>query len=387
VRLVYRALLMTAIMLVPLAPARAFAADVRSGNEVRITSNQAINDDLYLTGNTVDVEGPVNGDVVVFGGTVNLLGPVAGDVIAAGGTTVVAGPVRGSVRVAGGDVTVRSRVTHDVLVAAGTVTLQPQASVGRDALLGAGNATVTAPVARNLIARANELTLASHVGGNVQAEVGTLHLAPGATIDGNLDYTSGQQAQIDPGATVRGQIQHRQPEAPSQPSPVETIWLVLLGWLRALVGLFVFGLLFVLPFRHFSRQTIRTLATAPWESLGIGFGVLAGVPVAAFFIFILGLIVGGWWIAMMLVALYAIAVVLGYVVASIFTGYALLTRVGRSEISIVLALLSGLEILLLLGLVPVVGLVVGLAATTFGLGALALTAYRVNRTERGASAT
>ena len=357
--------LMGLALLVALAPTRTFAADIRQGDVVTVGPTQTINDDLYAFGETVDIQGRVNGDVVAAGGTVTIHGTVTGDLLAAGGTTTVAGTVGGTVRAAGGTTTIDGPVAKDVLVTGGTVRLEPGARVGRDLLTGAGSVILAGQVARN-----------------VQAGNGTLRLDDNAVVGGNLTYSSEQRAQIAPGARVQGTITHHAP-------PRSGIWPAggplgpeadrVIGWLRALVGLSVLGILFVLLAPGYSRRTADTLGRAPWLSLALGLALLIGVPVAALLVFVVGLFIGGWWLALMAMALYASALMLGIAVSGLFVGRWLLERTGRRQVPLVGAVLLGLVLLLLVSVVPVAGGIVVCVAMLTGLGALVVTALRSSR--------
>src|SRR2546430_1145794 len=102
-----------------------------------------------------------------------------------------------------------------------------------------------------------------------------------------------------------------------------------IGWLRTLVGLGVLGVVFVLLAPGYSRRTADTLGRSPWRSLALGLALLIGVPVAALLAFVVGLFIGGWWLALMAVALYAGALMLGIAVSGLFVGRWLLERSGR----------------------------------------------------------
>ena len=299
-------LLLGLALLIALAPTQTFAAEPLQGNNVTVSRNQIINDDLYAFGGTVTIQGRVNGDVVALGGTVTVDGPVSGDLLVGGGTVSVLGRVGRSVRATGGTVTIDAPVGTDVAVAGGTVTLGSGARVGRDVLANAGATTVYGRVGRNV-----------RVGG------GTLRLDDGAVVGGNLIYTSNQQAAIATGATVRGTIQRHTPQRmgfwPAAGLFGRTGDSVV-GWLRTLIGLFVLGLLFVLLAPRFGRRTVGTLGGSPWASLGLGIALLIGVPIAALLVFVVGLFVGGWWLALILLALYGIALVLSVAVAGLFLG-------------------------------------------------------------------
>lgn len=363
-------------VLLTLTPARTFAADFREGGSVSIPAGQTVNDDLYIFGGTLSIQGKVNGDVVTSGGTITVNGPVTGDLITAGGTVNVSSKVDGSVRAAGGTVTINGPVGQDVLFAGGTLNIGPNARVGRDLLIGSGSATVTGPITRNIRAGSGDLTLSGPVGGDVHANVGSLQLTSGAVVKGRLSYTSEQAAVVEPGAKVQS-IQRQIPRDAG--GPVNRTNNFVVPWLRRLVGLLLLGLGFVLVFPGFSRRTAGTLGGSPWASLGLGFALLLVVPIVALILFIVGLFIGGWWLAVIMLTAYATALLLGVVVAGLFLGGWVLGRAGWSRGHITLALLLGVVLLMLVGLVPYVGGLVFFLATLFGLGALALAFMHARR--------
>ena len=67
-----------------IVPATALAAEVRSGDTVTVGPDQIIDDDLYVFGNNVLVQGSVHGDVIAAGSSVTIAGHVTGSVMAAG---------------------------------------------------------------------------------------------------------------------------------------------------------------------------------------------------------------------------------------------------------------------------------------------------------------
>ena len=362
------------LLLVTAFPSVALAADIRQGDRVEVGPTEIIDDDLYVFAREIIVRGTVNGDVVVAGSDIRVEGPVSGDVIVAGGTLHLTGPIGGSIRAAGGTLEVAGEVGEDLVYAGGN--LSTTAAVNRDALVATNQGRFDGAVGRNVLGSAGTLTLANRVGGDVQVQVGTLQLTDTAVVGGNLIYTSDKEAQIAPGAQVQGRIERVAP--PDRPSPVESFIRRLIGWLQALVGLLVLGALFALLFPAFSRRTVRTLNDAPWPSLGIGCATIVVAPIVALIVFIVGLFVGGWWLALFLLALYAFALFLGYVISGLFVGRFVLDRAGQGRLHVVVALLVGLALLLLVGLVPILGPIVGLVAVLFGLGALVLTAVRVH---------
>jgi cytoskeletal protein CcmA (bactofilin family) len=378
-RLLGATLLAVCLGLVLAAPAS--AADVRQGQAVVIAPSETIDDDLYLFGSTITILGTVNGDVVAAGSTVAIGGRVNGSVMAAGGSTTITGDVRGSVRAAGGAVDVSGPVGADLLAGAGSLRVAPSGRIGRDVLAGGGSAELLAGVGRNVLAAGDTITLGGPVGGDVRVQAGTLRLAPGADVQGSLAYTSGNAADIQPGATVHGQVERMEP--PNQPAAQRSApaWVAgaAIGWLQGLVGLGVAALVFTFLFPAFARRTAATLFAAPWPSLGSGVVASLALPLLAVVTFVSGLVVGGWWLALFMLAAYALLGVLGLLSAAEVIGVQCLGWLRQPQRHPAWPTLLGLLVLWLLGLVPMVGGLILFVATAFGAGALLLSLVQVHR--------
>jgi cytoskeletal protein CcmA (bactofilin family) len=361
--------------LLALAPAAAQAADLRQGNDVTIPAGVTVDDDLYAAGGTVHVNGTIAGSLIAAGGTIDVSGTVQHDVMVTGGTVTISGPVMGTIRVASGNLRLSGSVGQDVVAAAGTIDVGPGTTIGRDLVLTGANATVAGQVGRDLTAAASMLDLGGSVVGNVKADVTNLHLENGASIGGNLDYGSDNAARIDSGATVTGTVTHSPAQFTHQPTAAQRALDTFVDWIRLVVGLFVLGLLVLLPFGAFGRRAAGAIGADPLPSLGLGLAVLIGVPIAALVVFVLGLLVGGWPLAPAALALLAIGAAVGYVLAAVFVGRAAF-RLLRTEAHPLLELLVGLVVLTAVGLIPILGGLVDAAAVVMGLGALALTLFR-----------
>ena len=125
-----------------------------------------------------------------------------------------------------------------------------------------------------------------------------------------------------------------------------------------------------------ASRAIDTLRAQPWPSLGIGAAILIIPPIVALIVFIVGIIIGGWWLGVLLLPIWIVLLAVGYVVSGFLLGRLLFARLGWAGYHDALALLGGLFVLALVGLLPVLGGFVGLAAVVFGAGALALTVSR-----------
>ena len=358
-------------------PLTAFAADVRSGDDITIGPTDVVTDDVYAFGANILVQGTVYGDVIAAGSNVTINGHVTGSVMAAGNAVTVNGPVDGSLRVAGNMVTLGAPVGTDVLAAGSAVTLNPVGAVGRDLLAAGSSVTVQAPVERNVKASGGTLTLAAPVGGAVDATVSNLVIGSGAAIEGPIAYVSAQPATVSPGANLEQPLQRTEPPTRST-APWEIGGLDLLMWLRGFVGLAIFGSLLALAFPRVATTVADTGERRWLASLGLGFALLVAVPVVACLVFVIGLMIGGWWIGPMLLGLYTVLLVLAYVTFAEWVGLTAL-RLNKRTAHPAVAMLLGVLIVSLVGLMPVLGVLVGFAAVLFGLGALALSGWRAYR--------
>jgi hypothetical protein len=340
-------------------------AEVRTGESIDVPAGQTVDGNFHAVGGTVTIGGDVVGDVVVAGGTVIISGHVRGDVLAAGSTVVVTGAVDGDVRAIGGDVSVSTTTTGDVMVAGGTVNVAGR--VGGDALVAGSDATVRAPVGHSLYVAGAVTRLSGPVGRNVVAAGDHLVLADGCAITGDVDFT-GHRYERSAAATVGGTIKH---------TPAETESRVLVrsgvvGWLQGLVGLAVFGALWLTLFRGFALRAMDTLASRPAVSFGVGCGVLFVSPMALGVVFAFGLIVGGWWMSLFGGAILAMAAALTFpLVAGLFGRRFLMGPLrAKSEMGPMLVALLAMSLLML---VPVLGAVLTCAIVVFGLGSITLT--------------
>jgi cytoskeletal protein CcmA (bactofilin family) len=315
--------------LVLAAPARAF--DHRSGDSILIPEGEVVNDDLYLFGNTITINGTVKGDVVAFGSTITIgqTGIVEEDLTAAGQSVTVNGQVQDDARIAGAALLVDSNgvIGEDLIGAGYSLEARPGSQIGQDVVFGGGQAVLAGDIGGDVQVGANSLVIQGSIAGDVYAELGRaenmpsfmpfsfmpnmpqvpsvpggLTVRPGAEIGGDLDYTSLQQASIPPGA-VAGETSHQVPELPeSKPEeapeekPAEKVEIKrddgftrVSRWffsnLQGFLALMVVGLLMVWLLPRFVNNSVAALQAKPWPSLGWGF-----VSLIAFFIVFMALI-------------------------------------------------------------------------------------------------
>jgi cytoskeletal protein CcmA (bactofilin family) len=358
--------------------APAWAIDARSGDAV-VVSGETINDDLYLSGSSVRVDGFVNGNVFAAGQSVTIEGTVTGSVVAAGQNVLVTGHVGGTVIAAGQTVNSAASIGRDLVAAGSQVTVAEEGSVANDLAMAGAQTLVAAPVGRNVWASGSGVSLDAAVGGDVNAQAEQLSLGRGAVVEGDMSYTSDKGVALAPGASVKGTTTHKFPEKREGTERrsgglLGAFAARALAWIRGLIGLAIFGLLVVLPFQDSMRRASTTLGTKPLPSIGLGLAFLFIAPVVALMVFVFGLFSGGSWIGLFGLALYAMAIAVGYEVGALWVGTFVLGRLlSKPDVHPGWGVLAGVLVISILAIVPFLGGLITFVATLFGLGALVLT--------------
>ena len=363
------------------------AADFRNGDTVTIKSGETVNDDLYLTGADVTVDGTVNGDLVIFAQRITINGTVNGNINVAGQNVTIKGTVSKSVRSAGAKVLLSGSINGDLVALCESLSVAGDGSIGRDLVVTGGTINVEGPVNGNLKSSSGKLLINSNVGGNVEVETNQLKLGPSANINGNLVYTSKDRAAMAGGSSIKGQTIYHPVEKEKQPSAPsgETIGQAIGAAMSAIVGFLIAliliitlikygaalltGIILIVLAKKQLNEIIAVLKQEPWPCLGWGALLFIFVPVAIFIAFIL---IVGIPLGSIALAIYIIGLYLAHIITALFLGKWILGS-GNNQAStgkMIGALALGLFIVYLAGLIPFICVFTDLAVILFGFGAI-----------------
>lgn len=354
-------------------PLRA-SAQTFSGNQkiVTLRKDETVNQDYFAGGNTVILDGTVNGDTYIGGGQIEVNGYINGDLLIAGGQVTVLGTVTQDVRVMGGNVIVEGNVGKNVSEVGGNLTIDKDAKIGGNAVLAGGEIAILAPV-RNLTVAGGNVRLESKTLGNVNATTGNLALLPGAVINGNLEYWSGQKAAISSGASIEGKtIYHRVVSSKTKDSvskaafPITGVSL----FFSAIAGMasLLLGLTFLAFFPFYSSQTAAIVANKFWLSLLIGFVSIILAPIASLILFVTLI---GFPLGVVLIFEYGISLFIAKVFVAIAAGK-YMVRKFNWKMNSYWAFIVGLILYYAIGIIPLIGSFAKLTVMLCGLGAIVI---------------
>jgi len=368
---------LVAISVTLFAAAPVLAADLRSGDTITVASGEIVNDDLYIAGESIVIDGTINGDLWAVGREVTVNGTVNGSIVAAAETINVNGDVAHAARLAGETLNIRGDVGGDLIAFCSAANIASTAEIGGDLLVGAGNVRIDALIEGDVKGGAGEVTITNGVRGNVELEVDNLTVASTANIEGDLTYTSENEAEIESGAQVGGTTTH-QPveEEPAKAALGAGIAATAMGKVVAFLMILVVGIIIILTVPRRMASVADSVRTKPWPSLGWGSVILFATPIAAIIVCftVIGIPVG-----LIALAVYGIGIYLSQLPVALLIGRLIIRRSTEVESKglLVGALALGLVILGILRLIPFLGFWVGLATALFGLGAVVVSEKRL----------
>lgn len=410
-------LFLLALALIPLlfTVSPVWSSNSPTGKQVMIAAKQVINDDLYLAGESITINGTVKGDAVLAGKQVTVNGKVEGDLIAAGQVVTINGTVSDDVRIAGQVLILgnKAQVGDDAIAAGLSWENKAGSTIGGNLNFLGAQALLAGNVKQNVLGAMNSLALSGTVGQNVQVTavgdsdplevpfapkpaVEIPKLQPGLTlsdtarIGGKLTYQSINEGTISPKAQVAGGVVREQIDrkevAISTPQASSAYVLdrlqrfgalVLVGWL----------LLRFLP--GWTQTLAATVQARPLPSLGwgavtiitVGLTAIAIVIVTMLMMLLLALILPNLILPVFGIGTLAnLALLIGFGIVSSFVPQIVLSFLGgrwllqklrpNTTSTNFVTLVLGLLAFVILTAIPILGGILNLIVVLLGLGAV-----------------
>lgn len=367
-----------------LLPATALAAEMRGGETVSIDGGIVIEENLYIGGGNVTVDGNVLGDAYMGGGNITVSGTVSDDLVVGGGSVILVGPVEGDLRVAGGSVTVGNSVGGEMIAAGGQVSALPSASALGDAFFAGGSVSIKGTYGGNVEVYADDVRIDAVIEGNLVTHAERARLAPGAVIKGAFVHEGPVEAVMETGATVSGPSTFAYKASPSGPAdggrvPWEAFTRAL-GWLFlafVLVKYLAFVLASVAATLWLTGRS-KTMVERTMGNFGTdlltGFVTLVVAPVAAILAFS-SLV--GTLVACIAVTALVLAGMIAAVYACVSFGALVRSLAGKRKTYAAdwKSALLGTTLLMLVMAVPVVGWLFGFVFWAANLGSVLRLGY------------
>lgn len=338
-----------------------------------LATAETTNGPYIRAADTVSIRGTVNGDVIVAaGGLVEIDGTVHGSVYAVSERVVIRGVVTGNVHAAGSEVEFAARDTGSAFLAASDVRVGDGARL-QNLFVAGSELVVHGEIARNLYGAGSEVLVGSKVGGDVTIAGEQIVINGAATVGGNFSYSSSAEATIENDRSIQGSIKRTDPEEKISTQERITTQLVdMFYWLAANI-LIAATLLLLMP-KVFIPAEISFLQ----KPLNNYFKALVFVIFTPILLILMLFTVIGIPLALVGLLFYTLVLILAPTASAHFIGKFALERLKldkqkpatRNYWSELAAVAAGFFLLAIVGLVPVLGGLVTVAAFFLGVAIL-----------------
>ena len=389
----------------------------------RLPAGEVVDDDLFIFGDAVVVDGTVNGDLFAFGQSVVVNGTVNGSLFTGAQTVTVNGNVTGSVYTGTSYTQIGSsaEIGRNLFFGGFALNFEKGASIGQDVAIGGYQAVLDGEIGRDIHAGAAALEINGIVGGDVKAEVEGptqdvgptpympflppgapsmlptgLRISENAQIGGEVAYTSPTNQANSIKSQPAGGVVFSTPVPDTTPgqTPEVSTQFNLGRWLlqRArefftllVLGGFVLWLLPDLLNKVVAKAQSQPLPSTGWGLVSIIVGY-AGAVVVAGLVLALGIFFGiltlgglgrtilgvGFSSLGVVMAVFVLLVTYGSkLVVAFWGGKWILSKLApQAAESKAWPLVLGVVLYVLLRAIPVLGWIIGLLVTLLGLGAM-----------------
>jgi len=179
----------------------------KKGKYVDISNLDQYDDDLYVYGNKLNLQGEVTGDLTAFCYRVDVLGGVGQSANLFCGKLYVKGRINGSLRAFSQNVMIDGYVSRSVVGLGQDFSLNQGSVVEKDVTLYCSTADLAGAVRGNANIHCERVVISGVITGDVTIEAREIEIVAPAVITGNLTYISEQEAHIatDEGVSIAGQ--------------------------------------------------------------------------------------------------------------------------------------------------------------------------------------
>jgi hypothetical protein len=316
-------------------PSCVSAAQFHSG-DYTLDKESVIDDDLYVSGDNVNISGIVDGDAFIGGSDVKVDGTVTGDLYIFGNLVKVTGNVYGNIISGGNDVVI-------------------EGTVGQNLFIGASKADISANIAKDLMVGSWMTNLSGTVGDDVR--IGSSNVTSDAIVGG--DFILGSETNNVDEKDVAGELVIQAPKDINVQEPTRGIKPIVEGFsltmtIVGFLGMLIVGALMIYLAPVKTLQFERKI-NGSWndfiKSFGIGLLVLFGVPLP---LLVLMFTFVGTPLALLISGVLIFLVSFGTIWAEIAIGNKVLSLMGKEDNQRYLSLVVGRLITVIVKIVPIV---------------------------------
>ncbi|MCK4808245.1 MAG: hypothetical protein KAS90_01355 [Candidatus Aenigmarchaeota archaeon] len=367
-QLLLSALLMSILIISISAPA-AYATKVITEDYILIEEGEIIDDDLIMIGENLNIRGHVKGDVIAFSSTIIIEGEIDGDIIIIGQDINLKGKIKDDIFALGQYVNIDGPNPDNGIILGESITIHEDTEFKRDVRFAGELINIHGTIGRDVDISGVIVTITGDIGGNATIKSESLTIQESSAIDGNLNYTGPQEANIVNMDSIKGDIIYTE-KTEIRKTYIESIKSSM--W--SILSLILIGLLMILIMPGFVNKTEKTIRTKTLTSLLFGFTGLIMIPIVSLLIIFT---IIGIPLSLIMFALYIIGLYVSTIFVGIALGQKILNRSKTEKKSVLLSLIIGIVMLKIIFILPYVGGLAKFISLVLGFGALMIAKYEI----------
>ncbi len=356
------------LVLLPLASSSGTV--FKAKDNVFIPEHQIIDDDLFLGGNNMKVDGTIKGDLIAGSRTLIQTGKVSGSVIYVGQNLDILGEIEGSVRALSQNTNINGIIKRNVMNFGASLNIRHSGEVKGDVIALGNELIVDGEIEKGLRATVGSVVISGTINGNVKINSNSITLMPTARINGDFTYKSEEKAKIEPGAQIAGKTEWTKSkvEKKREKGFFTTSNVVIRSLL--LLACIVTGLFLILISKKYVQSAQKNVSQSFPKALGLGFILMICIPIA---IVVLLVTVIGIPIALITLFVYLVLFYISKIFVGIAVGSKILTGFAKDkDAPLGWSLILGLIILTILTNIPYIGILIYVVIVFTGFGAAIL---------------
>lgn len=324
-----------------------------------ITDDNFKRGDVYLTGDDVTIDYIVDGNLFVFANNVTINSQIGGDAFICAQTVTVGdqGYIFSNLFTFSQNVEIKG-VVYDLYAAAQNIKISGY--VYRDIRVGCDSLEIAGTVGRNAYIECSSLQIAQRNDGTTDGEQ-TSTITKQGMINGNLNYTSSQEANI-PQGSVTGETNFTQ-KTVSNTNAIQD-HIMSLGSIVVTAILIWLLCLWLAP--KFLENTTKLIVKKPLPVIGLGIVTPIALILISIILLALGITSN---LGLFLLALFFILVGVSTSIFIIMINNFVCNKLKiQKNIGIFGMLIVTAIVLWLIGLIPYIGSIIGFIAVIIGMG-------------------
>lgn len=341
---------------------------LRKDTSVSIETNQLVENDFYAQGQTITMSGEVMGDMYAIARSVTVNGQVKEDLSAAGLTVQIHASTSDDVRVVAGETVIAGPVGGDVFVIGGLLHILSSADVKGDVFFYGGEVEIEGLVGGSVMGTAENVRIDSAIEGSVDVTVlQSLVLGDQASVKGDVRYGSASDLNRGSGAIVEGEVIKRSTIDDSDQSSNSFIFGLVFSVFFAVLTAY---LLFKNEMQTYAEATVSNFARTGL----IGIAALVCVPIVCGLLFLVGL---GSLLGIIGLFLFLLVFCTAFVAVNFFVAVVLRKMFTKNTEITLPWLLVSTSLIILLPTVPVAGAFTAFILFAIAFGGLWCSLYQV----------